>query len=146
MAYEQLKLENQLCFPVYAASRLITREYQPMLDQLDITYPQYLVLMVLWEHDGLPVNDIAKKLILNTNTITPLLKRMEQQGLIIRQRSEEDERKVLIQLTPKGQNLQDAASRIPEELVKRLSESQMNVEDLLKLKENLNDIIQFLSR
>lgn len=71
MAYEQLKLENQLCFPIYAASRLITREYKPYLDNLGITYPQYLVLMILWENDGLPVNDIAKKLILNTNTITP---------------------------------------------------------------------------
>ncbi len=78
MVYEQLKLENQLCFPVYAASRLITREYQPFLDRLGITYPQYLVLMILWEEDGVPVNDIAKKLILNTNTITPLLKRMEK--------------------------------------------------------------------
>ena len=95
MEYEQLKLENQLCFPVYAASRLITREYQPFLDKLKITYPQYLVLMVLWEHGSLPVNDIAKKLILNTNTITPLLKRMEQQGLIIRNRSDKDERKVM---------------------------------------------------
>ncbi|MDP3437320.1 MAG: MarR family transcriptional regulator, partial [Bacteroidales bacterium] len=82
MKYDQLKLENQLCFPVYATSRLITREYQPFLDKLQITYPQYLVLMVLWENDTLPVNDIAKKLILNTNTITPLLKRMEQQGLL----------------------------------------------------------------
>ena len=80
MSYDQLKLENQLCFPVYAASRLITRAYQPHLDKLDITYPQYLVLMILWENDNVPVNDIAKKLILKTNTITPLLKRMEQQG------------------------------------------------------------------
>ena len=111
MAYEQLKLENQLCFPVYAASRLITREYQPFLDQLKITYPQYLVLMVLWEHDGLPVNDIAKKLFLNTNTITPLLKRMEQQGLIKRNRSEADERKVLVQLTGKGKKLQEKAAQ-----------------------------------
>ena len=92
MAYEQLKLENQLCFPVYAASRLITREYQPFLDKLEITYPQYLVLMILWEEDGMPVNDIARKLILNTNTITPLLKRMEQQGIIRRRRSGKDER------------------------------------------------------
>ena len=96
MEYENLKLENQICFPVYAASRLITREYQPLLDKLGITYPQYLVLMVLWENDRLQVNDIAKKLILNTNTITPLLKRMEKQGLIIRKRSEQDERSVLV--------------------------------------------------
>lgn len=145
MAYEHLKLENQLCFPVYAASRLIIREYQPFLDRLGITYPQYLVLMVLWEHNNLPVNDIAKKLILNTNTITPLLKRMEQQGLISRNRSGEDERKVLVQLTEQGKLLQEKAALIPKELVKRLSASQLNPDELLKLKESLNDIIAFLS-
>lgn len=146
MTSEKLKLENQLCFPVYAASRLITREYQPFLDSLDITYPQYLVLMVLWENDNLPVNDIAKKLILKTNTITPLLKRMEQQGLIKRTRSAEDERKVLVQLTEKGTNLQVKAAPIPDELVRRLSESEINFDDLLKLKESLNSIILFLSK
>jgi DNA-binding MarR family transcriptional regulator len=146
MAYEQLKLENQLCFPVYAASRLIIREYQPFLDQLGITYPQYLVLMVLWENDTLPVNDIAKKLILNTNTITPLLKRMEQQGLICRNRSEKDERKVLVQLTEKGKRLQEEASGIPEELAKRLSDSKLSSDDLAKLKDNLNSVISFLSK
>ncbi len=145
MAYEHLKLENQLCFPVYAASRLIIREYQPFLDRLGITYPQYLVLMVLWEHNNLQVNDIAKKLILNTNTITPLLKRMEQQGLISRNRSGEDERKVLVQLTEQGKLLQEKAALIPKELVKRLSASQLNPDELLKLKESLNDIIAFLS-
>lgn len=145
MAYEQLKLENQLCFPVYAASRLITREYQPLLDRLEITYPQYLVLMVLWENDSLPVNDIAKRLILNTNTITPLLKRMEKQGLISRKRSEVDERKVLVQLTEKGKDLQEKASGVPEELIKRISVSDLKQDDLLKLRESLNEIISFLS-
>ena len=146
MEYEQLKLENQLCFPVYAASRLITREYQPFLDKLKLTYPQYLVLMVLWENDCIQVNDIAKKLILNTNTITPLLKRMEQQGLIIRNRSDKDERKVLIKLTEEGYNLKVKASQIPEELIKRLSDSELEIEDLVKLKESLNSLISFLSR
>ena len=146
MEYEQLKLENQLCFPVYAASRLITREYQPFLDKLKLTYPQYLVLMVLWENDCLQVNDIAKKLILNTNTITPLLKRMEQQGLIIRNRSDKDERKVLIKLTEEGYNLKVKASQIPEELIKRLSDSELEIEDLVKLKESLNSLILFLSK
>lgn len=146
MISEKLKLDNQLCFPVYAASRLITKEYQPFLDSLDITYPQYLVLMVLWENDNLPVNDIAKKLILKTNTITPLLKRMEQQGLIKRNRSAEDERKVFVQLTENGTNLQAKASPIPDELVRRLSESEINFDDLVKLKESLNSIISFLSK
>jgi len=146
MEYENLKLENQLCFPVYAASRLITREYQPLLDKLGITYPQYLVLMVLWENDRLQVNDIAKKLILNTNTITPLLKRMEKQGLIIRKRSEQDERSVLIQLTKKGLAHKAQASLIPGELIKRFSGSELKTKDLVKLKEYLNSIISFLSK
>jgi DNA-binding MarR family transcriptional regulator len=146
MAYEQLKLENQLCFPVYASSRLITREYQPFLDKLGITYPQYLVLMVLWERDQVLVNDIAKKLLLNTNTITPLLKRMEQQGLIIRKRSELDERKVNVLLTEKGLQMEEQASKIPGELTKRLIDSELDVEDLIKLKDNLNALISFLSK
>ncbi|MBN2395362.1 MAG: MarR family transcriptional regulator [Candidatus Atribacteria bacterium] len=146
MAEEQLKLENQLCFPVYAASRLITREYQPLLAKLGITYPQYLVLMVLWENDSLPVNDIARRLILNTNTITPLLKRMEQQGLINRIRSKKDERMVLVQLTEKGEGLKVIALQIPEEFIKRLSDRELKTDDLIKLKENLNSIISLLSK
>jgi DNA-binding MarR family transcriptional regulator len=146
MAYEQLKLENQLCFPVYAASRLIIREYQPHLDRLGITYPQYLVLMVLWEEDNLTVNDIARKLILNTNTITPLLKRMEQQGIVERMRSDEDERKVLVQLTTKGCELKEEAARIPESLVGRLANSELDLNELIHLKESLNSIIRFLDK
>jgi DNA-binding MarR family transcriptional regulator len=146
MAYEQLKLGNQLCFPVYAASRLIIREYQPFLDRLGITYPQYLVLMILWEEDGLPVNDIAKKLILNTNTITPLLKRMDRDGIIRRKRSGEDERKVIVQLTEKGRELQEEAARIPEKLAGRLIEGELGIDDLIRLKETLDSMIRSLSK
>jgi len=146
MAYEQLKLGNQLCFPVYAASRLITREYQPFLDRLGITYPQYLVLMILWEEDGMPVNDIAKKLILNTNTITPLLKRMENQGIIRRKRSRQDERKVIVQLTAKGRELQEEASLIPEKLAGRLVEGELKIDDLIRMKEMLDSMIRSLSK
>nr|WP_321454096.1 MarR family transcriptional regulator [uncultured Carboxylicivirga sp.] len=146
MTYDQLKLENQLCFPVYAASRLITREYQPYLDELEITYPQYLVMMILWENDGMPVNDIAKKLILNTNTITPLLKRMEKQGLVSRERSSNDERKVIIKLTQKGNELKDKAIKIPERLASQLLEGPMSVEELIRLKDDLGKIINHLSK
>ncbi|KAF5068076.1 Organic hydroperoxide resistance transcriptional regulator [anaerobic digester metagenome] len=145
MAYEQLKLENQLCFPVYAASRLITREYQPYLEKLGITYPQYLVLMILWENDRLPVTDIARKLILNTNTITPLLKRMEQTGLIERKRSPEDERKVMIELTDKGRAMQEEAARIPEALVNQLMKGDLKAGELTELKERLTALIRLLS-
>lgn len=146
MAYEQLRLANQLCFPVYAASRLITREYQPFLDKLGITYPQYLVLMILWEEDGMAVNDIAKKLILNTNTITPLLKRMEQQGIIRRKRSRQDERKVIVQLTEKGREMQEEASLIPQQLASRLVEGELRLDDLVRLKESLDSMIRSLSK
>ena len=146
MTYEQLKLDNQLCFPVYAASRLITREYQPFLDRLGITYPQYLVMMILWEEDSVAVNDIAKKLILNTNTITPLLKRMEKQGLVKRKRSRDDERKVMIQLTENGRKLQEEASLIPEQLAGRLAAGELKVIDLIRLKETLDSMIRLLSK
>lgn len=146
MGYEQLKLENQLCFPVYAASRLITREYQPHLDALGITYPQYLVLMVLWETDSISVNEITERLILNTNTITPILKRMEAQGIIIRARSKEDERKVIITLTDFGKQLQEQAALIPEKLTAGLVSESVDVESLLKMKEQLNAIIKYLNK
>lgn len=145
MNYEQLKLENQLCFPVYAVSRLFTREYQPYLDKLGITYPQYLVLMILWEKNGITVNEIAKKLILNTNTVTPLLKRMENQNLIKRQRSLDDERKVIIELTEEGKIMQENAKEIPENLVKELLKGPINIEELIDLKNNLTTIIHLLA-
>ncbi len=146
MEYEQLKLENQLCFPVYAASRLIIREYQPYLDKLGITYPQYLVLMVLWEEDKLPVNEITRKLILNTNTVTPLLKRMETQGLISRVRSAKDERKVIIELSAKGSDMREAAAIIPEKLSAGLLNGPVSVDELINLKNQLNSIIELLSK
>lgn len=144
MAHDQLKLSNQICFPLYAASRLITREYQPHLDQLGITYPQYIALMVLWENDEITVNEITQKLILNTNTVTPLLKRMEAQGLITRQRSSTDERKVIVKLTDKGKMFESRAAEIPQKLIEGLADSKMTVNELVSLKESLYQIINFL--
>ena len=92
MDYEKLKLDKQLCFRLYAASRLITQAYRPYLDKLGVTYPQYLVLMVLWETDELPVNDIAKRLALETNTVTPLIQRMEREGIVNRTKGKVDTR------------------------------------------------------
>ena len=146
MEYDQLKLENQLCFPLYAASRLIIREYQQHLDKLEITYPQYLVLMVLWETDNMSVNDISRKLILNTNTVTPLLKRMEVQGIITRNRSEEDERKVMVRLTEKGLNMRTEAAGIPEKLMACVISDTMKVDELVDMKNKLDVLIDFLSK
>ena len=145
MAYEQLKLENQICFPIYAASRLITREYQPLLDALGLTYPQYLVLMVLWERDGLPVNEIGRKLLLNTNTVTPLLKRMETQGVVARRRSADDERRVIVSLTPRGRALQEQAAAIPAKLVAGLNADGVDEQALHNMLAQLQKIIQHLS-
>ena len=144
MEYEQLKLDNQLCFPVYAASRLITRSYQPHLEALRLTYPQYLVLMVLWEEDRVSVNYIAEKLILNTNTITPLLKRMELNGLLVRERSKEDERKVLVRLTGKGIDLREKAAAVPQALINDINAEELSLEELVKLKETLQKLIKHL--
>lgn len=146
MNYDQLKLENQLCFPLYAASRLIIRAYQDDLDALGITYTQYLVLMVLWETDELSVNEIAEKLILNTNTVTPLLKRMEAMQLLERAPSETDQRKVMICLTEQGKALQLRAAEVPYNLLKKLNitMTEKEIEDVLDLKSRLYKIIQIL--
>ncbi|AZQ63920.1 MarR family transcriptional regulator [Flammeovirga pectinis] len=146
MGYEQLKLENQLCFPVYATSRLITREYQPLLDELGITYPQYLVLLALWEQDKLPVNDIAKKLILKTNTITPLLKRMEVLGLVKREKDTIDTRKVLVFLTDKSKEMEAKAADIPAKIFQQLLKGNVDIDKLKELKNQLGDIISLLKR
>lgn len=145
MQFEQLKLSNQVCFPIYAVSRLITREYQPHLEKMGITYPQYLVLLVLWETDGLTVNEISRKLILNTNTVTPLLKRMETLGIISRKRSGEDERKVVIHLTGKGKKMESDAAKIPEMLGSRIVGEKVPVSDLLELRDKLTGLLNHLS-
>lgn len=111
--YEQLRLKNQLCFRLYTAARLITSAYHPYLSKIGITYPQYLVLMVLWEKDHQPVNDIAHQLLLETNTITPLLQRMEKAGLVDRKKGEEDSRQTIVSLTHAGKQMQEKAKDIP---------------------------------
>jgi len=146
MKYEQLKLENQLCFPFYAVSRLITRAYQEDLDNLGITYPQYLVLMVLWEKENISVVEIGEKLILNTNTVTPLLKRMENMGLIVRTPSQKDQRKVLVSLTDTGKSMQEKAASIPYNLVQKLQldTSDENIKNMHSLKSQLYELINLL--
>lgn len=148
MAYDQLKLENQLCFPFYAASRLIIRAYQEDLDALGITYPQYLVMMVLWEKEETTVNAIAEKLILNTNTITPLLKRMETMGLITRTPSKTDQRKVLVGLTEDGIKMREKAAEIPYRLLQRLKiePSEQGLQDFINLKGQLYSLIELLEK
>lgn len=142
MSFEQLKLENQICFPVYAVSRLLTREYKPYLDELGLTYPQYLVLMVLWEKDGISVNEITEKLILNTNTITPLLKRMEEGNILIRKREKDDERRVRVELTQFGKDLQVRAAEIPNKLINGLNTEEISYDELKIFKSTLYKLIK----
>lgn len=146
MCYEHLKLENQLCFRLYAVSRLIIRAYQPFLDEMGITYPQYLVLLVLWEEDAMPVNDIAKRLILNTSTITPLLKRMESDHIITRERNKEDERKVIVRLSEKGQAMRESAAKIPEQMISVFDDSKISTAELVNMKPTLDAIIEVLNQ
>jgi DNA-binding MarR family transcriptional regulator len=133
-----LKLDAQVCFPVYALSREITNLYRPILEQLDLTYPQYLVLLVLWENKEQTVNQIGGKLQLDNGTLTPLLKRIETKGLIKRTRSTIDERVVIVSLTSMGEDLKDKAECVPETVIKALN---VSLEDLTQLKKALERII-----
>lgn len=114
--FEQLKLSNQLCFPLYACARQVVNRYTPYLKPLGITYTQYIVLLVLWEEDGITVGEIGRKLYLDTGTVTPLLKKLETMELVVRCRSTQDERVVLITLTDKGRELREQSKDIPYQL------------------------------
>ncbi len=136
-----LLLDQQLCFPLYAASRLLTRLYQPLLEPLGLTYPQYIVLMILWEDAPCAVSHIGERAQLASNTLTPLLKRLEQTGLVQRVRSSEDERVVNISLTPAGRALQQKCACIPTQLLERMGYSS---QDALKLKKQLDSLLSHL--
>jgi DNA-binding MarR family transcriptional regulator len=143
---EQLKLENQLCFRLYTASRLITQAYHPLLEEIGLTYPQYLVMMVLWEQDNMPVNDIAKRLYLETNTVTPLLKRMEAEGFIARRKGEKDARQVIVSLTSKGRKLEDKASCVPYQVGQAVACRSITEKTAPELFHTLDDLIGTLSK
>ena len=143
MAHEELRLDNQICFRLYTSARLITQAYTPMLSELGITYPQYLVMMVLWEKDHQPVNDIARRLMLETNTITPLLQRMEKQGIIMRRKGEQDKRQQIVSLTEAGIEMEEKAfALIPAGMGERLSACPFKLEDYMNLAKELDTIIE----
>ncbi|WP_034886611.1 MarR family winged helix-turn-helix transcriptional regulator [Gillisia sp. JM1] len=144
MELEQLKLDNQICFPLYSVSRLITKAYKPFLKKMGITYPQYLVLMVLWEHSNLSINQIGEKLLLNTNTLSPLIKRMEKIDLLNRTRSTKDERSVRVELTKKGKSLKSHASEVPRKLLNTLLSEEVELTDVMLLKDTLDQWINVL--
>lgn len=145
--HDELKLDNQICFRLYSASRLITQAYTPMLTELGITYPQYLVLMVLWEKDNQPVNDIAHRLILETNTVTPLIQRMEKQGLITRKQGEKDKRQQIVSLTLSGKEMEERAYQlIPPAMLGKLSACPLQLDDYQNLAKELDSIINTLKK
>ena len=143
---EKFKLENQLCFRLYTASRLITQAYYPLLSEHGLTYPQYLVLLVLWETDGQPVNDIAKRLMLETNTVTPLLKRMEAEGIVTRSQGKKDARQMIVKLTKKGRDLQRKLTDVPETVGKAVLCESVTPETVPGLFSILDDIIEQLKQ
>lgn len=132
--YDALKLENQLCFPLYACSRNVIREYKPYLDQLDLTYTQYIAMLVLWERGSLTVKELGEALYLDSGTLTPLLKKLEAKGLITRKRSTADERNLILTLTKAGTAMREDACHIPAELARRVpltAEEARTLYDLL---------------
>lgn len=132
---ERLKLENQLCFPLYACAKEVVRRYTPLLEPFGLTYTQYIAMMVLWEHKSITVKDMGTILYLDSGTLTPLLKKMEQAGWIRRVRSKEDERKVVVSITESGEALQTLLAEVPSQMascIKLESEDAMTLYTLLK--------------
>ncbi|MBQ3890359.1 MAG: MarR family transcriptional regulator [Lachnospiraceae bacterium] len=114
--YDSLKLENQLCFPLYACAKEVVKKYKPFLDELDITYTQYIAMMVMWEHTKMNVKELGEYLFLDSGTLTPLLKTLEKKGLVTRARSKEDERNLVVSVTDEGMALRDKALDIPKKV------------------------------
>jgi MarR family transcriptional regulator, organic hydroperoxide resistance regulator len=137
-----LQLGNQLCFAIYSTAHAFNRVYKPLLDRLGLTYPQYLVMLVLWERDGVPVKDIGEQLFLDSGTLTPLLKRLEAAHLLRRTRSAEDERQVLISLTSQGHALRERARAVPQAILAAtacsLGELSAMKNELIALRDRLN--------
>jgi DNA-binding MarR family transcriptional regulator len=140
-----LRLDNQICFAVYSAAHAFNRVYKPLLDRLGLTYPQYLVMLALWERDGVPLKDIGERLFLDSGTLTPLLKRLEAAGLVKRTRSTEDERQVKIVLTALGQALKDKARSVPLSILDASSCSVAELSDvrseIVALRDRLNAVM-----
>ncbi len=138
---QALRLDAQLCFPLYAASNLLTRLYRPLLDELGLTYPQYLVMLVLWQQAPASVGELSEKLYLDSGTLTPLLKRLEAAGLVRRQRSAVDERRVEVSLTPNGEALKKRALQVPGAMACRIG---MDNERFIGLRAELQALMQLL--
>ena len=137
--FDTLKLENQLCFPLYACSRAIVKKYKPYLDELDLTYTQYITMMVMWERKQINVKELGECLFLDSGTLTPLLKKLEQKGWVTRQRAKSDERVLIVTLTPAGEELRKQAVTVPQKMACCVKLSQEEVRTLYTLLYKLLD-------
>lgn len=140
-SYDSLKLENQLCFPLYAASREVIKRYTPFLKALDLTYTQYIAMMVLWHEKEISVKDLGAKLFLDSGTLTPVLKSLEEKGYVVRRRSPDDERVVLVAATEQGEELKERALSVPEKVSGCV---RLEPDDALKLYELLYKVLASL--
>ncbi len=131
--YEALRLDNQLCFPLYACAKEIVRRYKPFLDEIDLTYTQYIAMMVLWEEREINVKELGSRLYLDSGTLTPVLKRLEQKGLITRQRDDKDERVLIVSITKEGDELKDKAVEIPVKMAGCVSLEPQDAAELYRL-------------
>ncbi|MBO6633131.1 MarR family transcriptional regulator [Parvibaculum sp.] len=136
-AEDPLGLDNQLCFALYSSSLLMTKLYKPLLAEIGLTYPQYLVMLSLWEEDGVTVSRLGERLYLDSGTLTPLLKRLEKAGLVTRERNEKDERQVLVRLTPEGKALKRQAAGIPKKVA---IASGLSLDEILNLRKRLKKL------
>lgn len=139
--YEEIKLDNQVCFSLYAASREIIKLYKPFLDKYNLTYTQYIAMLVLWEDEKSTVKEIGKRLHLDSGTLTPLLKKIESMGLITRYRDVNDDRVVIVELTEKGKSLRDHVTEVPREITCKVN---MPIENLIELKKHLDELLKSL--
>jgi DNA-binding MarR family transcriptional regulator len=137
--YDALKLENQLCFSLYALSREVIKIYKPLLDPFDLTYTQYITMMVMWEEKEITFKELGKKLYLDSGTLTPVLKKLESKGLIMKYRNKDDDRVVTIELTDKGRELREKIIDVPEKIYCKLNADE---ETLRLLKRNLDDLLK----
>ena len=140
--YDVLKLENQICFPLYAASREVVKRYRPFLEPLDLTYTQYIAMMVFWEQKQISVRDLGKRLFLDSGTLTPVLKSLEAKGYVSRYRSSEDERVLLVEVTEEGMRLRDRAVRVPAQLGGCVRLDEKDAKQLYDLLYRLLDAIE----
>ena len=140
--YEALKLSRQLCFPLYACSREMIKLYKPYLDELGLTYTQYITMMVLWEHKAMTVKALGQELYLDSGTLTPLLKKLEEKGLVTRRRSDQDERNLIVTITELGESMKDRALHIPAEMTKCVNLPREDIRDLYRMLYQMLEIVK----